>query len=445
MSDEVTRRDFLSNSSKVAATSVAVSTLSQSRAFASVNERINIGLIGCGGMMNGHARGLVSGKAPIRFAYICDVDPKQLDRISGTISGFQKTAPKRTSRYEDVLNDKSVDAVIVATPHHWHVPVALRAIQQGKDVYVEKPMSHVFHEGRLIVEAAKKHKRVVQHGTQMRSSPVTEAAGKVLKDGIIGEVKITKSWNVQRRGTRKVVPDTKPPSGVDHDRWLGPAPVRGFNVNRFHGNWRVYRDYGNGDIGDDGIHDIDMACWGLGVTTHPIRVTAHGSDVVYRGKNKGGREFPDNMMVTFEYAEGKALIYEDRLFTPYGLHGYDSGNAFYGTEGFMIFSRRGAFNTYLGPKEKPGPTEPKGTRRQRGYSENMANFLKCVRDRNLNTKAKPEIAHLSCGLVHLGEVAFRTSGALDFDPDKEQFVDNDEANALLTKNYRKPYGLPEIA
>ena len=154
-------------------------------------------------------------------------------------------------------------------------------------------------------------------------------------------------------------------------------------------------------------------------------------------------EYPDNMNVTYEYPDGRLLIYENYPFTAYGLHGFDNGNAFYGTEGYMIFSRRGAFSTFLGQKGKPGPTEDREIRGQKGYAEHMAEFLTAVRQRT-PTKANPEVAHRSCALVHLGEIACLTRGRLDFDPDREQFVDCDDANALLTKKYRAPYGLPPI-
>ncbi|MFP6768383.1 MAG: Gfo/Idh/MocA family oxidoreductase [Planctomycetaceae bacterium] len=439
MDHDLSRRGFLSGT-----TTALVATGAATAGRTSANETIRLGLIGCGGIMNAHSRNLGHFGSSTHVSWLCDVDPRQMDRIAANVDGYQKTAPRRTSRFEDVLADRSVDAVIIGTPHHWHARIALLALAAGKDTYIEKPMSHVFNEGRAIIEAARKYKRVVQHGSQMRSSPVTAAAGKLLAEGLLGEIRITKAWNVQRRGTRKIVPNTKPPAGVDYDRWLGPAPVKGFNVNRFHSNWRVYRDYGNGDIGDDGIHDIDMARWGLGVTTQPVRVTAHGSHTFYSGKNRGDREFPDNMMVNYEYADGRVLIYEDRLFTAYGMHGFDSGNAFYGTEGYMIFSRRGAFRTYLGPKSKPGPTEPKQSRTNRGYAPHLAEFLDAIGTRNFDTRANADIAHLSCSLVHLGEVAFRTQGRLDFDPKTETFVDSPQANAMLTKAYRKGYELPRV-
>ena len=441
MIDPYSRRDFLAWSASAAAASALAGTAASRAANAGPNERIGLGLIGCGGIMNVHAAGLVARQSPVTFVGLCDVDPAQVDRIAGPIEGFQSAAPRRTSRYEELLEDPAVDAVIIATPHHWHAPITLAAIAAGKDVYVEKPISHVLHEGRLIRDAARAQRRVVQHGSQMRSSPVTALAGQLLDQGVLGDVRVTKAWNVQSRGTRDVVADSDSPQGVDYDRWLGPAPVRPFNVNRFHGNWRVYRDYGNGDIGDDGIHDIDMAAWGLRVTTHPVQVTAHGSTLLLRGD----REYPDNMNVSYQYADGKVLIYEDRLFTPYGLHGFDSGNAFYGTEGYMIFSRRGYFQVYLGPKEEKGPGVPPEVRRDagRGYAQHMENFLECVRSRE-QTNCPPEVAHLSCSLVHLGEIAYRTRTVVQFDPDSEAITNNDEAHALLTKNYRAPYGLPSM-
>jgi predicted dehydrogenase len=237
------------------------------------------------------------------------------------------------------------------------------------------------------------------------------------------------------------VPESEAPPGVNYDRWLGPAPAHAFNKHRFHQTWRLFRDYGNGEIGDDGIHDLDMAAWGLGVDSVPKQITARGGRMMLDGHFS---EFPDNMNVTFEYPDGRLLIYENYPFTGYGLHGFDNGNVFYGTEGYMVFSRRGAFSVFLGPKSKPGPTEGKELRGQRGYAEHMTNFLDAVRNRTV-TRANPLTAHRSCVLVHLGEAAFRTRGRLDFDVEAERFVDCDEANALLTKEYRAPYAVPELA
>jgi predicted dehydrogenase len=260
----------------------------------------------------------------------------------------------------------------------------------------------------------------------------------LLDERIIGEVLIARAWTAETRRAVKPLADGTAPAGVDYDRWLGPAPKRPFNPHRFHQTWRMFRDYGNGEIGDDGIHDLDMATWGLDVDTMPKQITARGSRMLLDGH---ASEYPDNMHVTYEYPDGRMLVYENYPFTAYGLHGFDNGNVFYGTEGYMIFSRRGAFSIFLGPKNRPGPTEGKNLRGQTGYPEHMADFLSAVR-RRTGTRANPEVAHRSCALVHLGEIAYRTRGRLDFDPQAGRFIDCDEANRLLSKEYREPYGLP---
>lgn len=439
MNHESTRRLFLQNSTKVAAITAATAQLGSVHAMGNAApEKLNLGIIGCGSIMTHHIKGLVSRKEAVSISYLCDVDPGQIHKMAKVMDGFQSKPAKQTSRFEDVINDKNIDAVIIATPHHWHAPITLAAMMQGKDVYIEKPISHVYNEGHVIIEAAKKYKRIVQQGSQMRNSPVTLKAEKLLKQGIIGDIKVARAWTAESRSLVEPVADTVPPSGVDYDRWLGPAPKHAFNKHRFHSTWRMYRDYANGEIGDDGIHDLDLAAWGLGVDTLPKQITARGGRMMLHGH---ASDYPDNMNVTYEYPDGRLLIYENYPFTSYGLHGFDNGNVFYGTEGYMIFSRRGAFSVFLGPKSKKGPTEGLDIRGQRGYAEHMTEFLNSVRTRE-QTKANPLTAHRSCALVHLGEIAYRTRGLLNFDPKKEQFIDCDEANQLLGKSYRKPYGLP---
>ena len=427
----MTRRELMATSlGSAAATALGASSASQ---VAAINNQIQVAVIGVRGMGGGHVSRLVK-RRDVRVAAVCDVDRQVLARAQQTVKNATGKTPKAVEDFRHVLDDKAIDALVIATPHHWHCPIAIRALQAKKDVYVEKPASHVFREGRLLVEAARKNRRIVQHGTQMRSSEVTARAGEVLASGILGTVKMSKAWNCQRHSHRQPVSDGPLPSHVNYDMWLGPASKRPFNSNRFHGNWNWYRDYGNGDIGGDGIHDIDMARWGLGVSTHPERITAHGSRIDLKGE----REFPDNMTVAFHYSEGKVLLYEDRGWTPYGPHGFDSGNAFYGTEGMMVFSRRGYFQVYLGRKREEGP----GMRGNTGHPDHLNNFLDCVRSRE-EPIAPAEVAHLSCGLVHLGEVAYRVGRVLSFDSEMETIVGDDQANALLTKQYRSPWVLPE--
>ena len=437
-----TRRRFIRKTANAAVATAAVSTFSGVHAWAgTASDTIHLGVVGCGGMRKGHIQGLVEQQENVSFDWLCDVDPRQMDSASALIDGFQPAAPKRTFRYEDVALDSNVDAVIIATPHHWHAPIAIGMMQSGKDVYIEKPISHVYQEGQLIIEAARKYGRIVQQGSQMRSSPVTAKAARLLSEGIIGEVKVARAWTAEMRSVKKPVPDSEPPAGVNYDLWLGPAPKRPFNRQRFHVSWRWFRDYGNGEIGDDGIHDLDMACWGLNVDTMPKQITARGSRMQLHGH---ASQYPDNMNVAYEYPDGRLLIYENYPFTGYGLHGFDNGNVFYGTEGYMIFSRRGAFSVFLGNKNKRGPTEGKEIRGERGYAEHMRDFLDAVRTRQ-TTRASADVAHRSSALVHLGEIAYRTKGQLDFDPLAERFVDNDEANDMLTKDYRGPYGIPTVS
>jgi predicted dehydrogenase len=436
------RREFLHQTTQVTTLAAATTLLGGVHSFADDKPAtIRLGIIGCGGMMAAHVRRLLTGKENVSLGWLCDIDPKQLDNISSIIQKVGGKPVQRTSRFEDVLADNAIDACIIATPHHWHAPIALAAMKAGKDVYIEKPISHVYNEGPMIIAAAKKYGRVVQQGTQMRSSPVTDKARKLLDEGIIGEVKVARAWTAETRTVDKALPDTEPPSGVDYDRWLGPAPKRSFNTHRFHKTWRMFRDYSNGEIGDDGIHDIDMAMWGLGVDTLPNQITARGGRMLLDGHVS---EYPDNMQAVFEYADGRILIYENYPFTAYGMHGYDNGNVFYGTEGYMIFSRRGAFNVFLGQKATPGPTEGTEIRTQRGYEEHMADFLHAVRHRT-PTRASAEIAHRSSALVHLAEITLQTRGRLDFDPQQEKFIDCDEANQLMTKEYRQSYPLPEMS
>ncbi|NOY40713.1 MAG: Gfo/Idh/MocA family oxidoreductase [Planctomycetes bacterium] len=434
------RRKFLQQSTEAGAVLAAASALGGVHAYAAEKpSTVRLGIIGCGSIMNHHMKGLVSRGDDVSIAWLCDVDPRQIDNVAQSMSGFQSTPPKRTQRHEDVLEDSNVDACVIATPHHWHAPIALRAMQAGKDVYVEKPISHVYNEGHLMIAAAKKYGRIVQQGSQMRSSPVTKKAGQLLKEGIIGEVKVARAWTAEARSLVKPVPDADVPKGVDYDRWLGPAPARPFNPHRFHLTWRMYRDYANGEIGDDGIHDLDMATWGLGVDTLPKQITARGGRMLLHGH---ASDYPDNMNVTYEYPDGRLIVYENYPFTAYGMYGFDNGNVFYGTEGYMVFSRRGAFSVFLGPKQKPGPTEGKELRGQRGYGEHMADFLTAVRERT-SVSAPPETAHRSCALVHLGDIAYRVQGQLNFDPSTEQFAECEQANQLLEKKYRQPFGLPE--
>jgi len=292
-----TRRKFLEHTSRTSLVLSASAALGGVQTFAAdTPEKLRLGIIGCGGIMKHHVQGLVTRREAVSITWLCDVDPAQIERMDRIITrDFQTAPPQRTARFEAVIEDKDVDAVIIATPHHWHAPIAVAAMVAGKDCYIEKPISHVFNEGPLIIAAATKYGRVVQQGSQMRNSPVTAKAEKLLREGIIGDVRVARAWTAETRTVEKPAPDGQPPQGVDYDRWLGPAPKRPFKPHRWHQTWRMFRAYGNGEIGDDGIHDIDMATWGLGVTTLPKQITARGSRMLLDGH---ASEYPDNSFIS---------------------------------------------------------------------------------------------------------------------------------------------------
>ncbi len=414
------RREFLGEAGGVVAGTVAAGVLPSASARAgasSSRDAVRCGLVGVGGRGSGLLNRLAGHPQAVATA-VCDVDARNRRRAAKAAADKQKKAPKQADDFRRLLDDDSVDALFIATPHHWHAPIALRALEAGKHVYVEKPASHVFEEGRLLIDAAERHGRVLQHGTQMRSSEVTAAAGKVLADGMLGEIQMARGWSVEPRNHPEPVPDRKPPDPLDWNMWLGPAPKRAYNPLR-HKRWRWFRDYGNGEIGDDGVHDLDMSRWGLGATDHPVRITATGARIDVEGKT----EYPTHLTVSYQYADGRELLYE-----------------FYGTEGYMIFSRRGYFQTYLGAEEKKGPGMEGGT----GTGRHVDNFLEAIRNGE-KTNAGPEVAHLSAGLVHLGEIAYRTGRALRFDAEKETFPDDAEAAEMLSKAYRDPWAPPGLS
>ncbi len=262
-----------------------------------------------------------------------------------------------------VLDDKSVDAVIVATPDHWHAPAAILACDAGKHVYVEKPQSHNLRESRLLLDAARRNKVVVQHGTQSRSNPLVAGAVRMLREGLIGEVLIARAWNVQRRKNIGHAQPSDPPSGVDYDLWVGPAEFMPFQENRFHYNWHWWHNFGTGDVGNDGTHEIDYARWGLGVEGLPATVTAMGGKYVF----DDDQQFPDTVTCAYEWpgdgqvGNRRQLIFEMRLWDNCYPNNCDSGAEFHGTAGRMLLSKRGKIEVYgdRGQRiENPQPKEP---------------------------------------------------------------------------------------
>src|SRR5262245_21060249 len=257
------RRAFLQEAS------LGVAALSAAGARAAgANERITLGMVGCGGMMRHHIATFGKRK-DVRIAYVCEVDQDRLDQAGKAVEKASGQAPRAVKDMRKVFDDGAVDAVVIATPDHWHAPAAILALGAGKHVYVEKPCSHNLREGRLLVQAAARAKKVVQTGTQTRSTEHAKAAMQALKEGIIGEVLVAKAWNSQKRKNIGKAKPTKPPAGLDFDLWLGPAPVVDYRPNMLPGIWRWWYDFGCGDMGNDGAHDTDLARWGLAGDSHP--------------------------------------------------------------------------------------------------------------------------------------------------------------------------------
>ncbi len=421
------RREFLGSAALGVLAASAAPTSSAARA---AGEQLTLATIGCGGQGRALTRSFAAIEG-VRLAAVCDVDPQRSAEAAREVSEIAGAAPRIEKDLRRILDDPAIDAVLVATPDHWHGPATLLALAAGKHVYVEKPCAHNVREGRLMVEAARRAKRVVQVGTQSRSGPHLLAAIDLLRQGAIGEVLVAKAWNCQRRGNIGHAQPSDPPEGVDYDLWLGPAPHVPFQANRFHYNWHWWYAFGTGDLGNDGVHEVDIARWGLGVTTHPSRITASGTKLYF----DDDQQFPDTQLAVFDYAaenggRPKQLIYEMRIWTPYLLEGHENGNAFYGTDGYLVLGKRNGWQLF-GPKSEPRQSMaglPLGP-------EHHRNFLASIRSGELPL-ADIEIGHLSAALCHLGNIASRLGRVLHFDPASEQMLGDEEAGKLLGRDYQ---------
>jgi predicted dehydrogenase len=417
-----TRRGFLRTAAGTAA-------LAASSARAD-DRKIIVGVIGPGGMGTAHLNQLKARK-DVEVAYVCDPDRKRLADAAGAVPSAKPVEDLRR-----VLDDPRVDAVFIATPDHWHAPAAILALDAGKHVYVEKPCSHNIREGRLMVEAAKRSGKRLQVGTQSRSTAMVREAIERLQRGEIGEVLVAKAWNSQRRGTIGRAQPASPPETLNYDLWVGPAPMVPYRPNLLPGVWRWWYDFGCGDIGNDGVHDVDVAAWGLGVTTQPSRVTCLGGKYFF----EDDMQFPDTQYAVYEYpvagkpGKMKQLIFEQRIWSPYVQEGYENGAAFYGTDGMLIIGHTNGWKLY-GPKNKL-MAERTGSADLPAHHDN---FFSCIRDPGQRLNADAMAGHLSASLCHLANISARTGRTLHFDPEKERVIDDREADALVSRKYRKDH------
>jgi predicted dehydrogenase len=425
----IDRRSFLGT----AAAAVAAPAVT-----AGPSDAVTVGLIGPGGMGSNHLK-LLAARKDVRVTFVCDPDANRLAAAARTVEAAGQKTPKAVKDLRAVLDDKDVQAVWVATPDHWHAPAAILACEAGKHVYVEKPCSHNVREGRLMVEAARESNRVVQVGTQSRSTAHVIQAMELLRQGVIGEVMVAKAWNSQLRSSIGKKQPTDPPKHLDYDLWLGPAPYQPYRPNLLPGIWRWWFDFGTGDIGNDGVHDLDLARWGLGVSGHPSTVAALGGKYFF----DDDQQFPDTYYVAYEYpgdgkpGRRKQLIYEQRDWSPYVQEGHENGNAFYGTRGLMILGKHTGFQVY-GVKNRPGPKGGGAI----DLPAHHQDFLDCIRT-GRRPRADVEEGHLSATLAHLGNIACRVGRTLRFDPQTEQIVGDDEAAKLVRREYRDHWATPK--
>lgn len=441
MTNRTRRRDFLQLAATLPAAGVVGAEKRQTQAsgLGGRAEPLVIGLIGCGG------RGLqVAAKFQrlpgVELRYVCDVDRGRLETAAKSL---EVSGPGTlTGDMRRLLEAPDLDAVIVATPDHWHALASILACRAGKHVYVEKPISHNIREGRLLVDAAAAHGVLVQHGTQCRSTGMMLGAIGLLRQGIIGQVLSAKCWNVQRRSGIGRGQDTAPPPELDYENWLGPVEYLPYRTNRVHDRWTWWHHFGAGDMGNDGVHDLDYTRWGLGVETHPSKISAVGGKYFFDDE----QEFPDTQQVTFEYTLGdgaasrRMLIYEQRLWSTNYPHNCDSGAEFYGTEGMMFLSRRGKI-LVRGERNRqiPVSVEPE----PQNDVAHIQNFCDAIRQGE-PLRADALTGHLSTSLCHLGNIATRLGRQLAFDPQREVVVGDEEAQSLVGRTYRDHWGAPQF-
>jgi predicted dehydrogenase len=482
----ITRRSFLEHTLAVSAAGLAASQLAtaqevpnkpdaQSTGRTSANDKIGVAVIGLHGRGLDHLRGY-GGEAGAEVVAICDVDPSTFDKAQQTLAQRGRQPAKTYGDLRKMLESPEVQAVSIAMPNHWHALAAYWAMAAGKDVYVEKPVSHNIHEGRILEQARVKFDRICQAGTQARSSSAHREAIAYIREGHIGKVMLARGLCYKKRDSIGHFEDSSPPSGVDYDLWLGPAPVRPFNKNRFHYNWHWNWDYGNGDIGNQGVHQMDIARWALGREMAASAISVGG-----RFGYEDDGQTPNTMVTLMETGE-TPLIFEVRGLKTPPLTGVTVGNIIYGTEGFVAFGEEDSSSAVA------FDNSGKRVKAFKGSGNHFNNFLSAVRSRKQADLNCPILeGHLSSTLCHLANISYRMGAAhpfdlpprafgdamdmyeafgrfeqhladnalsmrelsfklgprIAFDSRSEKFGGHSEANAFLSREYRAPYVVPE--
>jgi len=395
------------------------------------SESIVLGFVGAGGMGTGLLN-IFKGMPDVRIAAVCDVYEPHAKRAQSAADG----KPEVYHDFRKILDRKDIDAVVVATPDHWHAIPTIMACQAGKDVYCEKPLTHRLAEGRAVVKAAEKHKRVTQMGNLIHAGENYHRVVEVVRSGILGPISKTRVWMAaDRRGFGKPA-DTAPPPGCDYDFWLGPAPKRPFNPNRFTFNWRWFWDYGGGILTDFCCHIVDPVHWAMEVGA-PKTISASGGHFAL----DDNAETPDSLEVVYEYEKDGhdfLLIWSQTDFNAHGLENLGQGIMFQGTEATLVAT----YNTLkiIARDGKPLPEPPKSLPRSPGHHREWLDAIKS----RAQTSCNFGYGHRLTSVGLLGNVSLLSGEKLKWDASAERITNHPEANRLLTKEYRAPWTLPQV-
>ena len=435
------RREFLKNTTTAAVGLSLVAAIPITmNACVGANDKLRCGVIGVNGMGFSDLSAFLRQKNTQCVA-MCDVDANVLAKRAAETEKMQGFKPKLYGDYRKLLENKDVDVVIIGTPDHWHCLPMIEACQAGKNVYCEKPLGNTIEEINLMERAANKYKTVVQVGMWQRSDPHWKAAVDFVQSGKLGKIRTVRTWSYQGwMEPIPVKPDGEAPAGVDYDFWLGPAPKRPFNPNRFHFNFRWFYDYAGGLMTDWGVHIIDYGLFGMGDTA-PKSVMAMGGKFAYPND---AAETPDTLQALYEF-DGHTLLWDHGVGIDGGYYGRSHGVGYVGNNGTLVVDRNG-WEVIPESKKKVDLMEriplQKGT--GKGIDLHFQNFIEGVKSRNRNLNASIEIAANTARVAHLGNIALRTGRRLYWDAKTSKFINDDEANKFLVPQYRAPWVLPKI-
>ncbi|MBI1358589.1 MAG: gfo/Idh/MocA family oxidoreductase [Acidobacteria bacterium] len=433
------RRTFVRNAAVFAAAT-------QARPILGANDRINLAVVGVGGRGTDHIE-YFSALPDQKIVAVVDVNQPAQERAQALVRKLQGHDPVVYADMRKAFDSKEIDAVSIATPNHWHALSTIWACHAGKDVYCEKPASHDLYEGRQMIAAARKHRRMVQVGSQSRSIAHKRQAMQMLHEGVIGEVFMARGLCYRRRKSIGTTPVEPVPAGLDWDLFLGPAPMRPYSKNRFAYNWHWFWDTGNGDIGNQGVHEMDICRWGLGLKAdeEPEMAVSTGGKFVWQDE----QETPNTQQASYSY-RGKEIVFDVRNLntgteSQIPLQGSMVGNLFYGSEGFMIVYPTG-FQVFMGDEHEKTVDEKNKEEKVWDPKPHMQNFLDGVRARD------PKVLHAdiaegvaAAALVHYANASYRLGRVMRPDPLTGRILDDGAANQILERPGREPYRIPELA